>query len=657
MELMLNTHIRFSAGLMCQRAAAALILALFVVALRPAAAHSPRRDGDENPAKALIEQGAVAMRMDPEASKRDAERALQILRARPDADLEIRARLILCDYQAERDSAAASREADAAAALLPKATRAGLSAGILDCRGEILETAGENTQARALYEQAVAVAMREHDDEMLAQSLFSRGYLLGLQGEYALGLSDLRRSQALFDTLGKPLHALTVMNSIAILYNRMGDYAQARHIYSRAVVEQHAAGMQREEAVTLHNLGRAHEKLGEWDAARQSFNSALTLSRQLGYSRGEAYALRGLAAVSNATGDPRGALVTLDRADALQRSTPDARLRAQIQLARGVAYHELGRLTDSSEVLQEAEQIFRQADALAELNSTYSEQAAVFAALGNWRAAYDSETRARATSEKLLSNQLDQRFAALKVEFDTAAKDKENTALLRENASNERALAQGRDVRRLQATVIVLTVLLVLLLATLAVYQHRNTTRMRTLAMTDELTSVPNRRAVLGRLAETLGRADGAPCSILIIDIDHFKAINDHHGHPAGDEVLKQVAARIRAAVHEPAFFGRLGGEEFLVALPDTSLERARELAEEFREGIMSIDTVRWFADRRPVTASIGCAVSRPGTDSPGSMLKRADFALYAAKRGGRNCVRTEPETPTDVDTLLAQAQ
>src|ERR1700761_5183867 len=140
--------------------------------------------------------------------------------------------------------------------------------------------------------------------------------------------------------------------------------------------------MQREEAVTLHNLGRAYENLHEWEDARRSFGESLALCRQLGYPRGEAYALRGLAAVANASGDPQGALETLAHAEQLQRQTPDARLRAQIQLARGIAYHKLGKLSDSTAALEDALEVFRQADAMGELNATYSELAEVYSQSG-----------------------------------------------------------------------------------------------------------------------------------------------------------------------------------------------------------------------------------------------------------------------------------
>ena len=492
---------------------------------------------------------------------------------------------------------------------------------------------------------------------MLAQALFQRGYLLGLQGQYAMGLADLKRAQALFEESGLPDHSLTSLNGIAILYNRMGDYEQARYMYDRALKAQRDAGMFREQGVTLHNLGRAHENLRQWDAAQAAFQESYNISRQLSYPRGEAYALRGLAAVQNAKGNPEAALRILEQAEALQRQTPDARLNAQIQLARGVALHQLRRLSASAEALRAALEVFEQADSLNELRATYGELAAVQADMGNWREGYQYLARAHETSERMFRNQVDQRFATLKVEFDTAAKEKENVLLIRENNANQLALAQGERARNLQTAVIVLTVILVILLATLAVHQWRSTRRMRKLAMTDELTGVPNRRAVLSRLAPLLQQPVAASCAMLIIDIDHFKSINDQHGHAEGDEALKAVARELRAEVREPAFIGRLGGEEFLVVVPGADFDKANRLAERFRETVMGIDTRRWLMDRR-ITVSIGVTMAKPSGDTPSSMLQRADAALYEAKRAGRNCVKAQlPSIESERPASMQPAQ
>jgi diguanylate cyclase (GGDEF)-like protein len=602
---------------------------------------------DQNPALALIELGTVAMRTDPDASKQNAEQALDMIRRHPDTDLEIRARLLLCDYYSERDGSAAREQIDAANALLPQARRKGLRAGVLTCRGETQETAGDNAHAMTDFDEAVAVATGVNDEQMLAEALFSRGYLRAMQGEYPAGMSDLRRSHELFDRINMPQHALTVLNSIATIYKRMGDYEEAAHIYDRVRIQQHDAGLRRDEAVTLHNLGRARLRLGDLDAARANFSGCLELSQGLNYTRGEAYALVGLASVDNATGDPNGALRTLVQAEELQRRTPDARLNAQIQLVRGTALRRLQRGAEALSALEQSETAFKQANLLEELGETYDELAIVHTQMGDWRSAYQYRSEAQTTSEKLLHNQLDQRFATLKVEFDTATKEKENALLLSQNAADQKALVQERRANTLQMIVIVLSLLLLGLLTTLVLYQRRGARHMRSLAMTDELTGAPNRRAVLTLLEALLRRDGAAPCSILVIDIDHFKSINDQHGHQVGDETLRLLTTKLHGAMAEPALLGRLGGEEFVAVLPDTGLHEAHLIADRIRTQVPLIDLARWLGERC-ITVSIGVTTSTAG-DTVSAMLRRADAALYAAKRAGRNCVRTDLATDVDV--------
>jgi diguanylate cyclase (GGDEF)-like protein len=585
---------------------------------------------------------------DPEALNRDARLALAALQSEPDVDLEIRTRLLLCEYDSERDLGAAADQAQRVLALLPQSHDPGLRAGALTCQGETRETAGDNAQALLLFTQAVEVASGARNDEKLAAALYSRGFLLGIQGSYAAGLVDLRRAQVLYGQLGRQYDALSCRDSIATLYSRMGDNAEAAHLYAEVLRMQRQAGMVREQAVTLHNLARTYEDSRQWNLAQHTFAEALDLAQGLKYSRVEAYAWRGLAAVKVAHNDAAGALDDLARATDLQSETPDARLAAQINLEKGRALHLAGRLTESQAALQQARRIFKSADSAAELGSTDSELAVVEAALGEWRAAYLDQAEAAQQQEQLLSRQLDQRFAILKVEYDSAAQEQENRALLMQNAATGSALAQSRRVRQLQGVVIAMGVALGAVLIWLVILNRGRALRMGSLAMTDELTQAPNRRAVLMRLSKLLKRPEAAPCAILIMDIDFFKRINDQHGHAAGDEVLKLVAEAVRTTVTPPAFFGRLGGEEFLVALPDADLAEARRFAEVLRQDVAAINTRAAIPGHAGVTTSVGLTVSLTAADDPGSMLARADMALYAAKRSGRNCVRVEPP-PDDV--------
>jgi diguanylate cyclase (GGDEF)-like protein len=582
----------------------------------------------------LIERSRAAMRADPQASRQFAEQALARLTEQPDADLQILAHLQLCDYHSERNRDDAQGQIERARELLPRARRAGLRAGVLLCEGELRQNLGDNVQAMALFQQAAAVAETSRDDEYFAEAMYQRGYLRGLQGELANGLADLRQSIAINERLQLADRVQTAVNSVAILYNRMGDYAHAREYFEASLRSQQAQGLTRERVVTQHNLGRVLENLKDWEAAQRAFESVLALSREIGYRRGEAYALRGLASVRNAREAHGEALALLDQAAAAQQDAPDERLRAQILLQRGIALRGLKRAEASTTELQQALKVFRQAESLAEIAASHGELARSLAALGDWRGAFEQQVQFKGATDALMQRQLDQRFATLRVEFDTEAKVKENALLQRENAAAEQALEQGRRARRWQAIVVVLLVMLVGLLASLA-WRHRRSSRaMRHLALTDELTGLPNRRHVLARLDEMLA-PPGRRCALLIADLDRFKSINDEHGHLAGDEVLRAVSTALREAAREPALIGRLGGEEFVLLLPDADEAAAQALAQRLLAQVRALDVSRWLG-QRPLTISIGLTVAEPG-DTASRMLRRADSALYSAKAGGRD--------------------
>ncbi|MBT9527717.1 MAG: diguanylate cyclase [Rhizobacter sp.] len=623
-----------------------ILLPLFLLTCSLAhAASDPVAD-----ARTLVEQSQAQVKVDPERSRTLAEQALQLLARQPDADLQVRAHLLLCDYQSERDLAVANQHIAQGRALVPLLKRKGLEAGLYGCEGELHESAGDNTRALASYEQEVQLAEQMKDDELLADGLYKRGHLRGVRGEFANGLIDLKRARALYERMQLPLYTLTVENTIAILYNRMGDHAQARHYYESALKAQAEAGLRREQAVTQYNLGRSLESLRDWDAAQLAFDNVLKLSRELDYTRGVAYALRGLASVQNARGEPKAALVLLDQASDYQLSVPDARLHAQILLQRGIALRLLRRLPESVSALTGALQVFTGADALAEQAAAHGALAATLAEQNDWRAAFEQQTRFKNATEQLLTRQLDERFATLKIEYDTAARDREMALLQQAQKATEHSLAQERLAGRLLTVAIALAAVLLVVLGVL-VWRHRRTSvAMRGLAMTDELTGLPNRRAALAELEAQLGRA--APnCALLLGDIDLFKAINDNHGHLAGDQILRVVGEAVRSIDHSgagrpAACLARFGGEEFVAVLPGALLDEAVAAAEVFRAQVAALDVSRWTPGRG-VTISVGVTLMVPG-DTLSSLLRRADEALYAAKAQGRNCVviRTASSAP-----------
>ncbi|MGL6112356.1 MAG: sensor domain-containing diguanylate cyclase [Rubrivivax sp.] len=165
---------------------------------------------------------------------------------------------------------------------------------------------------------------------------------------------------------------------------------------------------------------------------------------------------------------------------------------------------------------------------------------------------------------------------------------------------------------------------------------------LRMLATTDELTGVANRRSFMQALGvefERLRRHPSLQCSVLALDLDHFKHVNDTWGHAAGDAVLRHVARLVSGHTRVGDVLGRTGGEEFTILLPDTAPDEAEALSERLRLEV-SLEPLHFRGHSIPVTVSIGIALLTASDTEAGEAVVRADRALYEAKEAGRNSVR-----------------
>lgn len=161
------------------------------------------------------------------------------------------------------------------------------------------------------------------------------------------------------------------------------------------------------------------------------------------------------------------------------------------------------------------------------------------------------------------------------------------------------------------------------------------------MAVTDPLTGLHNRRYMNGQLEALMSRANrgGDPVAVLVLDIDHFKAVNDSLGHDAGDEVLREFSVRLATNVRAVDLPCRFGGEEFVVVMPGTTLEDAHRIAERIRRDVGASPFRILGGEPLAITVSVGVAASMGADDTPASLLKRADEGVYEAKKAGRNRV------------------
>ena len=175
--------------------------------------------------------------------------------------------------------------------------------------------------------------------------------------------------------------------------------------------------------------------------------------------------------------------------------------------------------------------------------------------------------------------------------------------------------------------------------------------RLIEMTRVDSLTGLYNRRFLNQRLDEEMERSrrHGSPLCLMPLDVDHFKQINDTHGHLCGDQVLLALSSAVRDTFRKSDIAARFGGEEFICVLPETTLEQAHSLAERFRRKIAGLQ-LNYRDSRISVTISLGVAEMVP-VDTFDSLIKRADDAMYRAKQAGRNrcvCAPSPPATHQD---------
>jgi len=313
-------------------------------------------------------------------------------------------------------------------------------------------------------------------------------------------------------------------------------------------------------------------------------------------------------------------------------------LLARIDLARGHAEKALNTLNqvldrDGADLLP------------GRVASIYQSRALANAALHNFRDAYaDLAEYARRYA---VANDAERALAAsaMRARFETDREIERNAQLKRElGLSREQSQRQARELRW-NAIVVVSGVAVIALLVYFLVVNRRYRQQLVKLASQDALTGLPNRRRTAELATEALATAKATQCAltIAIIDMDHFKIINDRCGHATGDFVLREFARVGREALRDTDVLGRWGGEEFLLIMPGTALESALASLERMRTRVFGIHLPASGAGLR-VSLSAGLATSEQHGRSLDEMIARADSALYAAKNAGRDLVRVADE-------------
>lgn len=578
--------------------------------------------------------------------KSDAPRARQILASirgelarLGESRLIARAELLECNVAGEppRARAAADRGLVAATRARDFATQSRL----LVCRGEAFVNEGRSVEAERDFLQAAEFARRGGDAAAEGMARTNAGYLRYARGANADALIDLQAAYEIQTRLGLEEPRLATLTVIANIYAdpEVAQFDRAIEYYRQVLAAYERLNKPADVADTLFNLGGTWRKKGNVAAALDHLQRAAAIFTDLKKPDDTAFTQREIGSTLTRDGRPGEALPWFEKAMRYSVSVDDRDAIAATHQARGSALAKLGRSAEAIRDLEAARPYYEEMKNTRFLARIDEDLAAAYAQSGRSADAFSALQRHVRWQRELFEAQRDEHAARLRVEFDTERRDEVNRALTRENELRASALAAAKRAARLQNGVIALVVLLAIALAALFWRQLTHARRLRIIALTDELTRVPNRRHIMLVANETFdaARRTSSAMSVLTFDIDKFKRINDTWGHAAGDVVLQRVAHVCRMSLRPGDVVGRTGGEEFLVIVRDTDREEAAHLGERLRAAVESTS----FSDVDPalhVTISLGVASSTQFASFP-DLARRADELLYEAKESGRNRV------------------
>ncbi len=433
---------------------------------------------------------------------------------------------------------------------------------------------------------------------------------------------------------------------LSLVMRSMGDYNQALTLNQEKIDWDTSHDATMSLSVSRFMRGQILKLMGNYDAAIVEFAQARRLSVSLGDPQGIAFAyqriceahieLKQLTAAQRECASALGAFGVSESADAMKETQA---LQARIDLGLG---HPERALATLNKVLDHNGTDMPP----RHVGSMYEWRARANAALHDYRDAYNDleeyVSRYRAANDAERNRQAN----AQRARFETDREIERNASLQRELALSQEQSQRQAQRLRWNAVVVVAGVVVITLLIYFLFANRRYRQQLVQLASQDSLTGLPNRRrtAELAEAALRTASATHEPLTIAIIDMDHFKVINDRCGHATGDYVLKEFARAGREALRESDILGRWGGEEFLLVMPDTPVDLALGSLERLRVLVVGIPLPPTGSGLQ-VSLSAGLATNDEGARSLDELIARADAALYMAKNEGRDLVRVADET------------
>jgi diguanylate cyclase (GGDEF)-like protein len=464
----------------------------------------------------------------------------------------------------------------------------------------------------------------------------ARGDVYLNEGHVAQGTADFQAALAYYESAGETLQRATALADLSWAHKRdtenPGSMALAIDSSNTAlslVDQQHERNLA---SMLHHNLAGTYQAAHQLQQARRHAELSRALALQTQDTLGVAYADRLLGRIELDEGHPAQALERYSRSIPVFADAGISQLELVAALGRSEALLAL-RQTDAARRQLEESEPLRARVANLDTDVDYYRVALAIAAARKDTAAVVSAAMAHAAAVRAREQDQNRRAAAeTRARFLSERTETENRLLREKQLANE-----GRQMWL--SVTLALSALILVLMVVYLVQQLGLRRRLKVMAEVDELTQLPNRRRIM-ELAQTIAkgrRASDMPLALAVLDIDHFKRVNDQFGHEVGDAALARFAHCCQRVLRKQDHVGRLGGEEFLLVLPSTRQADVASLFERLRQELLETPVPGMPGDQR-LTCSMGSAELQPEAEVK-ETLRRVDQALYQAKAAGRDCL------------------
>ncbi|TPH18562.1 tetratricopeptide repeat-containing diguanylate cyclase [Litorilituus lipolyticus] len=518
---------------------------------------------------------------------------------------------------------------------------------LLYTRGFAVESLGDIASATEDYKKGLEVAESLHNKAYIAYGLINLGAVYYLTDDYQRSLVILNDAFNIAAQTSDEELKGSVTSELGILYSYLKQDEQSTRYYLDSYNHFKKAGKLLFAHNSLHNIAIHHHANGRYQQAIRVFQTIIDESKtvhdnQLMYG---VYSGMAWAHVDKEDSNPDVGYEYLLKAQKYLDFTEQHGAVLQFYMNQAFILFELKRYDETLASIAKAEEIF-----LSEENLT-TIQSKNYVSLLNLRANTFFEQKTFKKAYELKSSVMlqieaeDEKEDTLSIEkvrlnLESEQADLRNKMLQSQKSLNEAALSEVKLANEEQNIYLMVSALVALAFAWLLVKLLQSQKKLKVATSIDPLTGTANRRSLMhkGNKVFSLALNKKIAFSVLMIDIDKFKRINDQLGHSVGDQVLIQIAELGLTMMRKTDIFGRFGGEEFIVFLPKTSLHQAIDIANRLRR---SIDEKVWqIVGLDLVTISVGVAAMQEGTSTDlASLIKKADEQLYCAKAQGRNRV------------------